>query len=232
MKKLVLLFFAVSTSLLLASPAMTVNVEQTGTGNPTDIATIPGIGGVYIGPYELSINGNTPVDALCIDPLHESNVGNTWTAYVSTVGGDISKTYNASNSGKFLSYSLTSTQGYEADAVLFSLIEGPGNNLADRITLQEAAWTIFDPTLFGPETSAIQQGALDIAEANGFPDALDSFNFSRYQILTDVAGSSQEFMVASAAPEPLSLGLMGFGLIGIAAFGLLRRRKQAAATQV
>lgn len=231
MKKYLLMLFFAGTAALIANP-MTETVKLTGAGNPTDIATVPGIGGVYIGPYQLSINGGAAVDALCVDPLHESSVGNTWTVNVSTVGGDISKTYNAGNTASVLGSSLTSTQGYEIDAILFDLIEGPGNNLTDRITLQEAAWTIFDPTLFGTDTSSIQNAALQIAANNGFnANTLGTFDFSRYQILTDVNGSKQEFLVASAVPEPLSLGLMGFGLIGIAAAGLLRRRKQAGSAQ-
>lgn len=216
----------------MAAP-VTVTVEQTGTGSPTDIANVPGIGGVYIGPYQLSINGATPVDALCVDPIHESSVGNTWTANVSTVGGDISKTYNAGNTASVLGYSLSSTQGYEIDAILFDLIEGPGNNLADRVTLQEAAWTIFPGNPFDSvTTSNIQNAAYQIALNNGFSaNSFGTFDFSRYQILTDVNGSKQEFLVGSAVPEPISLGLMGFGLIGIAGAGLLRRRKQGGSAQ-
>lgn len=226
-----MLFFA-GTAALIAAP--TENVKLTGVGNPTDIAyNVPGFShGVYVGPYQLSINGAAPVDALCVDPLHESSVGNKWTVNVSTVGGNMSNTYNAGNNASVLGYSLTTTQGYEVDAILFSLIEGPGSSKADRITLQEAAWSVFDPTLFGSNTSTIQNAALQIAENNGFnPNTFGTFDFSGYQILTDVNGSKQEFLVRSAVPEPLSLGLMGFGLIAIAGTGLYRRRRKADPTQ-
>ncbi|HEX7362708.1 MAG TPA: PEP-CTERM sorting domain-containing protein [Bryobacteraceae bacterium] len=230
-KYLLALLFIAGTTVLLADP-VTVTVKLTGSGNPTDIAyNLPGYpGGVYVGPYQLSINGGASVDALCVDPLHESNVGNSWTANVSAVGGDISKTYNATNTATVLGYSLSSTYGYEIDAILFDLIDGPSkSSLSDRITLQEAAWSVFDPTLFGSDTNTIQTNAFKIAENDGFSaSSLGTFDFSNYQILTDVNGSKQEFLVGSAVPEPLSLGLMGFGLLGIAGVGLMRRRRKAA----
>jgi hypothetical protein len=212
-KYLSILVFA-TTGLISAAP--TVSVTQTGVGNPAVTANVPNIGDVYIGPYQLDING-TIVNALCVDPIHESNPGDSWTANVSTVGGNISNTYNAGNTAKVLGYSLSSSYGYEIDAILFDMIEQPGS---DRTTLQEAAWSLFDPTLFGSDTAAIQDAAYQDFLKSGIN--LNTFDFSDYQILTDVNGSKQEFLVSSA-PEPASwlLLLSGALMLGI---GVIRRK--------
>lgn len=216
MKKYLSILVFATAGLMSASPSNTVSVTQTGTGNPTVIANVPGIGGVYIGPYQLNVNGSV-VDALCIDPIHESNPGDSWTANVSTVGGNISHTYNAGNTANVLGSSLSSNYGYMVDAVLFNLIEQPGS---DRTNLQEAAWTLFDPSLFGSGTAAIQDAAYQDFLKSGIN--LNTFDFSDYQILTDVNGSKQEFLAASA-PEPQSwlLLLSGALMLGI---GVIRRK--------
>jgi hypothetical protein len=88
-------------------------------------------GHYYVGVYDLLINGQT-VAALCVDFSDHTSTGDSWTAYLSQVGGDISETYHPSFGVQ-----------YEEQAYLFSLITQPG---AERIDIQ----------LLGPLPAAIQ----------------------------------------------------------------------------
>jgi hypothetical protein len=227
----ILLCFVFATSSLLASNI--VNVKLTGTGSPTVTAVVPGDGissAVYIGPYQVSLNGGASVDALCIDPLHENSVGNTWTAYQSTPGGDISNTYHPSGTSNVLGYNVPTSSIYELDAAIFYLFEnGYVTNSTDRTNLQIAAWSFFDPSIAAANTGALN-AALSFGETAYAAGDFANFNLLDFTILTDTNNRHQEFMVNTAdvpTPEPLSLGLMGAGLLGLSAFKLRRRSKRS-----
>ena len=140
---------------------------------------------------------------MCVDANDESYVGQTWTAAISQVGGDISSTYHPDEAVQ-----------YKEEAYLFNLITQPG---ADRIDIQHAAWSITDPAW---SIDSAAQSFVTQAE-NHYAD----MDFSGFELVSSVSGDprAQEFMVSSA-PEPGSLTLLGAGLM-LGAAGLVRRKK-------
>jgi hypothetical protein len=186
--------FLLAAGLLCASP-ITTTVKLVNAGNPA-----LGDGHYYVGPYTLLVNGQN-IPALCVDFGHTSSIGDTWSAYLSQVGGDISHTYHP-----------TFGVQYEEEAYLYSLITQPG---ADRVDIQHAAWAITG----GFTADAAAQTFVNLAVAN-----YSTFNFSGYYIVSSVDSDhrKQEFLIHDpVAPEPASFALIGLGLLG--AFAVRRR---------
>jgi len=190
-----------AAGLLCASP-ITTTVKLVDAGHPplSD-------GHYYVGPYDLLINGQT-VAALCIDFADRTNIGQSWTAYLSNVGGDISHTYHPTFDVK-----------YQEEAYLYSLITQPG---ADRKDIQHAAWAITG----GYWANSDAQYYVDLAAAN-----YDTLDLAGYQIVSGINWDNheQEFLIYTppcpTAPEPASLGLFGLGLAGAFAARCWRKRQ-------
>ena len=146
--------------------------------------------------------------ALCVDFSHDSNVGDTWNAYVSSLSGSLVDTYHPGSQ----------TQ-YAEESYLFSLITKAAVSAADRISIQHAAWNITDSAY---QVSGDAQTFVDAAIKN-----YGSMNLSSFQLLSsvDCNNREQEFLVSSAAPEPGSLMLLGGGLVAAALIS--RRFKRA-----
>jgi hypothetical protein len=208
--------FLIAAAALSAAP-ITTTVKLVNGGSPTDIVnkvTIDGVSkyNVYIGPYTLQMNGSN-MAAMCIDFFDGTNIGDTWTAYVTQVGSsNLSGTYHP-----------TYGQEYEEDAYIFSQIIKPG---ADRTGLQEAAWDIM---AYGITNSSYKyligdNSYIDAALAN-----YNNINLSGFEIISDtVLGHEQEFIVC--APEPGSVMLLGAGLL--IALGLAARQRRKASALV
>ena len=195
MKLLFTLLFA--GSVLIAAPVTQVSLTNAGSPLMSD-------GSYYVGPYTLQINrANTPV--MCVDFLDESSVGDHWSANISTVGGDISKTYHPGD-----------TVQYEEEAYLFAQIIKPN---ADRQDIQHAAWAITDSSY---SINSAAQSWVNLAMQN-----YQSISFQNYEIISDVYqgnGKEQEFMTMVASPEPAPAFLLS-GCFG-AAFFLLGVKKK------
>ena len=194
--------FLMAGALVSATPT-TANVQLVNAGAPT-----VSDGSYYVGPYTVSVDGKS-IAALCVDFLHESYVGDTWNANVSSLTGSLANTYNTGSK----------TQ-YTEEAYLYSLITKAGVSDADRINIQHAAWNITDSS-YPIDSSA--QAFVNMAEHN-----FGSVNLSSFQLLSsaDRANREQEFLVSgAAAPEPGSMMLMGAGLVAAAAIS--RRLKRA-----
>lgn len=195
MKKLVLSFL-LAAGFLCASP-ITTSVKLVNAGSPA----LKDSQGYYVGPYTLLINGQN-VAALCIDFEDRTSTGTTWNAYLSQVGGDISKTYHP-----------TYATQYKEEAYLFNLILQPG---ADRIDIQHAAWAITDSNY---HANSAAQTYINLAVAN-----YATFDFSGYEIVSGINAQNhqQEFLIRTPTPEPASFALIGVGLL---AAGVWRRKK-------
>lgn len=198
MKKLFSIF-VLAAAALSATPAMT-QITLVNAGSP-----LVSNGSYYVGPYTVSMNGQNYA-ALCVDFLHQSSVGSTWTAYVNT-SSDYSKVYHPNN-----------PLLYVEEAYLYNLITQPN---ADRIGIQDAAWNITDSNY---QINSKAQAFVQAAQAN-YPGV----NLSGFEVLSDICGKNQEFLIRTpscAAPEPGSFAMLGGGLL--VGLGLFRRnRKQA-----
>lgn len=223
LKKSILSFFLFG-AILSAAP---VQVTYLDPGHPAEAAN-----GVYVGPYDLNVNGQT-VQAMCMDDfLH---VSGSWNANLTAVNGtDFSNTYvghvlgNDPHTFSIPGYgdiTFGAKDVYQAEAYLFSEIIEPG---ADRANLQEAAWAIMDPNtllnVFNTNNTNVKNILFDTY------NHYSSFDASGYQIVSDVRGQEQEFMIdptpASATPEPATIALMGGGLFAAGLARLFRRKKQ------
>jgi hypothetical protein len=187
--KFICSFFLVG-ALLSAAPIIT-SVKLVDTGNP-----LQSDGNNYVGPYTLLINGQN-VPALSLNFIDESAAGTVWDAYISQVGGDISKT----------SHPSFSTQ-YKEEAYLFNLITQPGVTGQQRVDIQHAAWDLTSPGLF---TDSAALGYVSQAQNN-----YSGLNFAGYLIVSSVDSRhrQQEFLIDpnAVAPEPASYALLGLGL--------------------
>lgn len=199
LKSIICLLF---TGALLS--ATQVNVKLVNAGDGTND------GHYYVGPYTLSINNGPNVAAVCVDPFHDSNIGDQWTANVTPLSAAASAVPGLSNT--YLGNA--GLKQYEEEAYLFSMITAPGVNGSHRISIQHAMWDIVDP---GFVSDASAQAYMDLASAN-----FESINPNYFSIVSDVNHRDQEFMISSA-PEPASFALMGLAVAGL---GLARLRQK------
>ena len=161
----------------------------------------------FVGPYTLNIGGHN-VQAMCVDDFY--NTSGTWSANVTAVtSNNLSNTYLGNHNFTIDGIQFASSTLYLDEAYLYSQIIKPG---ADRIHIQDAAWTLMDyATGHWPHTIG------DIGVDNVLADLatnISSFDASGYEILSQVNhgfNAEQEFIFAT--PEPASCGLLGGALL-------------------
>jgi hypothetical protein len=201
---------------LLSATTINVNSIQpaTGAGYQQDEY------GEYIGPYQLNTSIG-PLLIMCINLQY--GVNPPYTAYltpVSDIPASPQTTY------------LANKTIYEEETYLFSLIV----NAPDLITqaeIQDAAWALndqgFDQTLVNKnDTQSLASLAYYNQAVNMVSgDSLANAFYSGYDVISNTAGvgsNTQEFLYhdpPATTPEPASVALMGFSLVG---FGLLLKR--------
>jgi hypothetical protein len=206
--KLISLFLLAGAVLSATPMPATTKVTLANAGDPTNLI----VNDIYIGPYTLTINGQNYA-ALCIDYNDESQIGASWNAYLTPVAsGNFADTYQAANKSV--------GQEYEEEAYLFSQITQKGITNQQRTDIQEADWSITDPS-YTPDAGA--QTWIEQAEAD-----YSSMNLNGYEIVSSVdTPHQQEFMVFTSAPEPGSWSLLAVGFLLSGAFTVYYRRRAA-----
>jgi hypothetical protein len=174
-------------------------------------------GSVYVGPYQLLVNG-TNLSAVCDDYGDEISTGENWTA------NEVPFT-QAGVSAALFGGAQNADQLYLEAAYLTSLFnQEPTSDYND---IHFALWGLFNPSaLQSSNYDAGAAGFLSLAESQ----SLSFSEFQNWEILVPASGPNraQEFLVPggpAATPEPASLLLFGAGILGISF--LVRRRLPA-----
>jgi hypothetical protein len=142
----------------------TANMDLTGVGNNGAYA------GIYIGPYQATINGvSTPV--ICDDFGDESYIPETWTA----IATNVSNLAADSN----LKWGDNQTL-YNEGAYLATLLANPANS-ANASAIQYALWQLMDATPAG--------GTYNNAVENWLAGELGSSGFKSFEGSATTAGS-------------------------------------------
>jgi hypothetical protein len=159
--------------------------------------------GYYIDPDIATVNGVPGIPIYCVDFNHPVYFGNTWTANDTPLtASSFDNTY------------LKDLPTYEKMAWLISQM--PSADPRNRAAIQ---WVIWDLSLGNQSHSSYYtQYSSWFSQAQANYTTVDP---TRWQILSDVTGVKQEFMVdppGSSVPEPGSLFLLGSGLVGLIGF--------------
>jgi hypothetical protein len=188
-------------------------------------------GGLYVGPYQISVNGAPSSPMVCDDYATEISVQSSWNANAYAFG-QLSQMKFYGNAG-FGNGASTADQAYEEVFYLSAqmMLQTDSTNYA---AIHYAIWQIMDPG-DNPASNGPTAGAGAWLAQAADPGNWQNVNTSDFLVYTPTTpgtsgpGASQEFIQVidpnnATVPVPSSLILLAAGLLGLA--GLRRRPKK------
>lgn len=175
--------------------------------------------GVYVAQYELMVPslGGPTIDAFCVDAKHTVRSGQAWTAYVSPLTGDLSKT-RVGSAATYLQTAFLAT-------MLEGITETSASNNEKRAEIHAAIWYLTGGTTpwGNPFTPWVEwDSRLDFMDVQSYvtlaQQGAQTVSASDWLILSDTEGRAQEFLVrapTNVVPEPEVWLLLGTGLAGV-----------------
>jgi hypothetical protein len=219
--------------------ATTANLYFKGPDSTDATYSIPGDGTAYAGPYDFTINSQSPeVRMYCDDATDNIYDDESWTANVYS-GSSLSNAlwYNTkvSVTEGLTTVSATGLTLYEA---MFYLTSEEMKSAANSSTgansmaeYQAAIWAVGDPSILSSDQYAKEDLYAAIAAVTN-NSALDSSLLSEFEVYSYAGGGvipptdgapPQEFI--RYVPEPNSLIFLGFSLLMVAGAVTLKVRK-------
>jgi PEP-CTERM motif len=223
MKKWGTLCCFVIAFLLLASAAKADTLKFTGASGTITLNVSDADSGyqnvnAVIDPYLGILNGNA-VTLWCVDPDHQVSINNMWNVNVSYLGGNLSSTYLGASLGQ-----AGAQTAYGEMAWLITLLQAASNTTV-RQEIQAAIWLIAEGGLGGDFTVNVNNSAFWNNVNWYIANAPNHVLTSGFEILTDLAGQKQEFIVITS--EPATFLLFGVGLIGLFLFAQWKKARVA-----
>jgi hypothetical protein len=175
--------------------------------------------GVYVGPYQVSVNGTTS-SLICDDYATDINLNYSWTA-TANLGSDFTSMKFASNFG------TSAAQAYEEIFYLAAQMELPANS-ANIAPIQYALWDIGDPgapavTGDGSTTPDATSSAYWLAQAASNYQTVNTNDFLVYT--PNPTNASQELIEVVSVPEAPPVLFAGLGLFGVGVAGGILKKK-------
>ena len=205
---------ALAALAVTAVPASAQNFKFT-SGNP--YGTVTGFG-FMVGPYRgqlIGEPGSPTIDIFCVDFLGRVQVGQTWTANFTNLGGNLGDTRMVTELG--LSQGNAQSR-YQMAAWLSTQFRM--DNKSQWSSIHGTIWNLMEGRTVVSMSPSTQAYWLGLAAQNA-----GNINLGEWTIITDPNGGKQEFLTRDVVPEPATLILLGSGLLML---GLVAYRRSGA----